>query len=212
MNSNAAKNDIVIGLKTEVSRQVGMKLHQNNISDHHLKSAVDSWKLLYSVGVRDELIELIWKNICDDDGFGNVYFNCMSADVGEVSVIKDYTNSKGITKLAHYSVNGCYIGSINQLGNEPVSYKGNFLITRKHFEIDLEKLPSFNTSLYGKPKIEELFTPKSNRVQPEQVKVKKVKKVTTKIFADFDFEIESEDEDEDVPLNQLISRQNAFRK
>lgn len=46
--------------------------------------------------------------------------------IGEYTRIKPYTNRRGKTHMAHYTINDKYYGSTENLGNKPVSYKGYF--------------------------------------------------------------------------------------
>jgi hypothetical protein len=40
--------------------------------------------------------------------------------------IKEYTNKGGKTHLAHFTMNGKYLGPCSKLGNEPIFYEGWF--------------------------------------------------------------------------------------
>jgi hypothetical protein len=53
-----------------------------------------------------------------------VYWNGDSKKIGVVSVIKDYTNKKGQTFKAHYTVNGKYYARAKN--DTPIGYTGNF--------------------------------------------------------------------------------------
>ena len=55
--------------------------------------------------------------------------------MGIKTIIKDYTNAKGVTKPAHYTQNNRYYGSTHALGKEPVYYDGKFLINREQFAV-----------------------------------------------------------------------------
>ena len=71
-----------------------------------------------------------------------------SSVFGITSVIKDYTNKKGITFKAHYTINGKFLKKVNskfqtsdgQNSSEPMSYIGNFRVCKKLFQIDMDKL------------------------------------------------------------------------
>lgn len=186
MSSN---DNEVIGLKTQVKRQVGLKNYETQVGNHNRKCMVDAWKCMYNVGIRNELIELIWRHISDENGFGNVWFSCMSADVGLMSVIKPYTNKKGQTQPAHFSINDKYIGSVSKLGNKPISYEGHFLVKRETFNLNLDELPNLRV-FNGEPLIQHLFIPKN-----------KNKKV-----------VSCDDDDEDEPIGNKLVRQSAILK
>jgi hypothetical protein len=66
-----------------------------------------------------------------------------SKRLGIYTTIGSYTNKKGTTSLAHFTENGNYIGSVAKLGSNPVSYAGNFRISRDLFIIDFSKLNDF---------------------------------------------------------------------
>lgn len=56
-----------------------------------------------------------------------------SFTVGEKSVIKEYTNKKGVKHMAHHTDRGKYLAPVTKLGAVPIYFQGNFLITPKHF-------------------------------------------------------------------------------
>jgi hypothetical protein len=224
-NANANNNvNVVVGLKTEVKRQVGMKKYEEKVGDYNQKCMVDAWKCLYAVGIRDELVNLIWGHISDQTGYGRVWFKCMSAEVGIRSVIKPYTNDKGITHQAHFSANDKYIGSVSKLGDRPISYDGNFLVNQRDFHLNIDALPNL-VVFDGKPLIHHLFVPKGrpNKVavappvaQPEPKAEKKVKKPKAekkvKFQEDEEVEFEIVDDSDDEPIGNKLKRQNAVRK
>ena len=47
---------------------------------------------------------------------------------GILSVIKDYTTKKGVTYLAHFSINGCFLRKVVGDDNIPTGYIGNLYI------------------------------------------------------------------------------------
>ena len=56
-----------------------------------------------------------------------------SYTVGEKSFIDTYTTKYGETFNIHYTIYGKWCGKVDALGAFPTYYKGNFLITPKHF-------------------------------------------------------------------------------
>lgn len=221
-NANANNNvNVVVGLKTEVKRQVGFKHYEENVGNYNQKCMVDAWKCLYAVGVREELKYLIWEHISTE--YGKVWFQCMSAEVGAMSVIKPYTNEKGKTHQAHFSANDKYIGSVSKLGDKPISYEGNFLIHKNTFRLNIDALPDL-VVFNGQPLIHHLFVPKYKQskvavappvAQPEPIKADKPKKEKAKkpkappLNMD---EFEIVDDSDDEPIGNKLKRQNAVRK
>ena len=94
------------------------------------------------------LVKVYAKHYCEEDIWEyiqeakwNTYVKIDSAKIGVLTTIAPYTNKKDETKPAHFTHNGSYIGSIKQLGDKPVSYVGNFRITKEHFEAYLPENP-----------------------------------------------------------------------
>ena len=59
MNANT-DNSLVIGLKTQVSRQVGLKKWEENVANYNQSHLLNSLKLFYAMNRNDELTEMIW--------------------------------------------------------------------------------------------------------------------------------------------------------
>lgn len=62
-----------------------------------------------------------------------------SSVFGITSIINDYTNKKGETFKAHFTINGKFI---KKVGNDtsPISYIGNFRVCKALFQIDTDEL------------------------------------------------------------------------
>jgi hypothetical protein len=223
-----ANVSIEIGLKTEISRQVGARNYERCVGNYNQVCMVNAWKCLYDAGVRDVLSEMIWEHISDKKGYGKTYYPCMSAEMGLLSVIKD-TDKKGVVKKpAHYSIYGNYVGSIKDLGPISTSYKGNFLVIRSDFNLNLDKLPSL-TPFDDKMELHKLFSIKNSPpvvakpkpvvaksppvvaksppvvAKPKPVVAKKKPKAVPKTAP-----IPADDSDEDMPIGLLI-RKKAVR-
>jgi hypothetical protein len=56
-----------------------------------------------------------------------------SSVLGVLSIIKPYTNAKGVSHLAHYSIYDNYIAPVSKMGAEPTGYQGMFAIN-KHLD------------------------------------------------------------------------------
>ena len=146
---------------------------------------VKSWKMLYNAGIRTELENMIWTYVES----GQFYKSTSTKLIGIKSIISQYTNKKGKSHMAHFTVNGCYLGPVSKLGEEPTYYQGNIHITKEHFVIDLSQFDTHTGIGFGGD-FSGLFV---NR--PTETKVNKsTKKRTGKKFVIIP---DSDDEDED---------------
>jgi len=117
------------GLLSVASQHKGtVGFYENTVVPHLEATLVKAWKNTLALPVED-----IWEYI--QEAKWNTYVKIDSAKIGVLTTIADYTNKKHETKPAHFTQNGSYIGSIKQLGDKPVSYMGNFRITKEHFEV-----------------------------------------------------------------------------
>lgn len=82
-----------------------------------------------------------------------MFISCDSSVIGELSHIKEYKTKAGKTFNAHFTIYNNYIGKCSELGNEPISYKGNFLY--KVYEKQFEKYQ--RAFIEGFIKLEDLF-------------------------------------------------------
>jgi len=71
----------------------------------------------------------VWTLVENQD----MWKDCMSASVGVLTTIGDYTNKKGVTMKVHYSENGHFIEKCKKGDEEPKSYEGHFKITKDRF-------------------------------------------------------------------------------
>ena len=79
-----------------------------------------------------------------------------SKALGIKTVIKDYTNAKGVTKPAHFTQNNRYYGSTHALGKEPVYFDGNFIIDDRRFAVVYPENPKkFSDFFVPKPTVDE---------------------------------------------------------
>jgi len=128
-----------IGLKTEIKRQSGLKEWEEAKGVYANKHLLTAWKTMLTIsGMEDKVEELVWDFVKSSKQ--PFWKKEKSGCFGIYSTIGEYTNKKGEKSLAHYTENGNYLGSVRNLGKEPVSYWGNFRITKERFELDLEKL------------------------------------------------------------------------
>jgi hypothetical protein len=92
-----------------------------------------------------------------------MYKKMDSSIFGITSVIGDYTNKKGDTFKAHFTINGKFIKKVGKEPN-PIPYMGYFKITKSTFNIDKDKLEEI-VELYDSVHDDEidytdLFSPK----------------------------------------------------
>lgn len=136
-------------LKSQISRQAGLRQYQEVKNDKLTQMLLDSWKCIKDF---DDLESLAWDYV---EGF-LVWKQCNSALLGIKTNLKEQVNKKGEKVLYHYTSNNCYYGTVKQLGTEPVFYDGYFRITRKDFKFNPLKLKKAKT-------ICELFEPETSQ-------------------------------------------------
>ena len=133
------------GLKIQIVRQVALKNDEAKKNARLTELLLDSWQNNKDV----ETVEcLAWDYV---EEFWT-WKKCDSALLGIKTTVREEVNAKGKDVLYHYTANGKYFGSATKLGNEPVSYEGNFHITRENFEFNRFKLSTATT-------IADLFEP-----------------------------------------------------
>ena len=203
---NTLQESKEIGLKTEISRQGGLKDYAKEERDHAECSLVDAWRTMHLAGIPIE--GMVWAHV--SNSLGSVNVKTQSAYVGVLTTIKEYTNKAGIVSLAHFSENNYYVASVKNLGSVPTSYEGNFTVTPDRFSLDLSRLAGLK-KLNGKFLLAHLFTPKfvgasAQPIAEAKLVAKKPKTIKTPAVA-----TTPEVDDEDVPIGKLV-RQNAVRK
>jgi len=213
-----------IALKTEIARQSGFKKYEEKVGDFNQYNMVLAWKTLapYNAPVVETMI---WEYISKHPS--GMWWKGSSHLLGVLTHIAPYTDKKGVSKPAHFSANDCYVGSVNELGDKPMSYTGNFKISPIKFNINLAKLADLR-HMNGAFFIEHLFTPKPElavadpkkheseavkafkklkEAKEAEKKAKPVKKTVPKKAPVATADSDSEDE----PIGKLV-RQNAVRK
>jgi hypothetical protein len=139
-------------LKGEIKRQVGLKNFEKDRGATTEKHLIKSWSVLSQTGVVWESI--VWDYIRENP----TRLKINSKDVAIKTHLDDYTDKKGNTKKAHYTINNVYCGSVYALGEEPTYYDGWFVVIEDLFEIDYEKLKTaenLNGVFIGKAKAAE---------------------------------------------------------
>jgi hypothetical protein len=215
-----------IALKTEIARQSGFKKYEEQVGNYNQFNMVKAWQCLapYNAPVVETMI---WEYITSHPS--GVWWKGESHLLGELTHIAPYTDKKGVSKPAHFSANDHYAGSVKELGDEPMSYTGNFKISPIKFNLNLAKLADLR-HMNGAFYMEHLFAPKpelavANPEKHESVavkafkqlkeakeaekKAKPVKKTAPKKTA----HVATADSDsEDEPIGNKLVRQNAVRK
>ena len=131
-NANSQSEKTIIGLKTQVNRQAGLKEYAKDSLKIAKLCLTKTWIILHGVnpiGVED----LIWEYVNEEGLFKKED----SKFLGKKTVIDLYTKKDGKTILAHFTENGNYYGSIKTYGKEPVFYTGWFLITPDNFKVEI---------------------------------------------------------------------------
>ena len=207
------------GLKTEISRQVGLKNYQGDIAQFNQNCLVNAWYMSYAVGgVRQELEEQIWEYV--ETTMGQMWWYGKSNLMGVLTRIDDYISKTKYkpdkTTKAHYTANKKYYGSVKIYGTAPVAYDGHFRITRSQFNIDLSILPTICKGLKEPCDFIKLFTPKPELFVPVPMKVILMcgsTNVVPTVPSDRRVLIIEEDYDsDDEPIGDKLKRQNAVRK
>jgi len=127
------KGDMERGLKTEISRQVGLKGYEKGVADFNAMNMIYAWGALIDNPILDTLI---W-NYVDKSA---LWVQLNSEKLGIKTIISDYTNKGGKKHLAHTTAYGHYIGPTTKLGNIPIYYNGNFRISKSQFKINKNKI------------------------------------------------------------------------
>jgi hypothetical protein len=178
---------------------------------------------------------MIWEFVAKHPA--GVYWKGSSHLLGQLTVIKNYTDKKGVSKPAHFSVHNCYVGSVNELGDEPMSYTGNFKILATKFNLNLAELADLR-HMNGSFFIEHLFAPKpelavadpekheseavkafkklkeAKEAEKTEKKAKTVKKTAPVKTAPAvsAVSVGADYDSDDEPIGKKMVRQNAVRK
>jgi hypothetical protein len=125
-----------------------------SVASRH-KSTVGYFKEKVVPYIEAGLVKAWKKNFCEEDVWDYIenaswgaWVKIHSSSLRIFTTIADYTNKKGETKLAHFTENGTYFGSIKQCGDKPVGYNGHFEIKKEHFEAYLPKDPKCITDFF----------------------------------------------------------------
>jgi hypothetical protein len=137
-NTNQNKKNLVVGLKTQVKRQVSLKNFENKKFSNALSAVFNAWREIRDNGLTHLLDTLIWTYI--ENLPSGLYKEMNSGLLAITTTIADYTTKTGKVNKAHYTANGKYLGSTKNLGDKPVYYDGHFKINKEDFLIDENKL------------------------------------------------------------------------
>ena len=126
------------GIKYQCARQ-------RNLKDQEIEKTMD---------LENRIVKMIIKYDDKDEAWSfaqhyKIYWYGDSKKLGIVSIINDYTNKKGKTFKAHYTINGTYIKKAEN--DTPIHYNGYFRITAKNFKYENNK---------NAKRVQDLFIPK----------------------------------------------------
>lgn len=171
-----------ISLKGEIKRQGFFKREALAAEDFNQTQLVNTWKLLLENRFYEQLDIMVWTYI--NNAPFKIYKKMNSKVFGQFTTIKDYTNKKGVTFPAHYTIHNHYIGPVSKLGNRPVPYDGNFAINREQFTLHIDRIAKL-TIFEGSYDLSKLFEPVS---------------------------IVDDDDDDDIPISQLVKKFTKLQK
>lgn len=140
MNSDE-QHDTVIGLKTQINRQVAFKKDAIKYGGYLEKQLILSWRMMLMNGVSREIVsELIWNMVDKSPNDYAIWTESKFVDV--YTTIGEYTNAKNKTHSAHFTQGGKYIGTVKKLGNKPLSYQMDVSVKRyrSYLEIDFDRI------------------------------------------------------------------------
>ena len=124
-----------MSLKSQISRQVRLKEHKEATLAQMTDLFVQSLGAMTHLSMAEEVVsKLVWDYV----DLNHLWWKGDSAKMNEFSIIKDYTNKAGKTFKAHYTVNDYYLCKAKE-DDKPISYQGNFPITRLCFDYSLTK-------------------------------------------------------------------------
>jgi hypothetical protein len=156
---------VEIALKSEVRRQVGLKHWEVNVGNHTQTHLVNAWKKMLVAGMEDEVSEMIWDYCLKSPD--KIWIEANSELFGVYSIIGEYENKKGYKSLAHFTENKHYLGSVLELGNKPIKYKGQFCLSKERFQLNIYKLPTLKY-LNGAYLLKHLFSPVECSLEKEE--------------------------------------------
>jgi hypothetical protein len=123
-------------------KRLATNTQQRNILDGMLKGANNKAKTLQEKHI-ETLGRLhkyegskILEEIFDFAVKNSMMIHCNSAVVGVKTTVAEYISKKGKLSMAHYTVYGHYLGSVRDMGEEPVYYNGNFSVKEHKAELE----------------------------------------------------------------------------
>jgi len=188
---------LVAGLKKNVVRFRNDASYYKKGLDYAEYNLLNSWKMLYNAGLRTEVETMIWTYVDKNDG----HRESLNADkvntpdacrvekkgssklIGRKTIIADYTNKKGKTHKAHYSYqvhNGCYLGPISKLGNEPIYFDVMVEVKKSNARLYINRLLKVD-------KISDLFELIEEEEEEEELVFNDVEIVEEITFDDIEF-------------------------
>lgn len=130
--TNNEKCSEIDGVKWNCKKQYNGKLNAMKRADEILNTSLEQ---MYLCGNKSGFRTML--------SFSNDFVRLYSKDLGKKTTIMKYTNKKGRTHDAHYTINLQYYGPVSRIGKEPVYYWGYFPCGRfaDSIPLNLEKNP-----------------------------------------------------------------------
>lgn len=139
--------DMMIGLKTQVKRQVGLKKNAVEYGEFLESQLISSCRMMLMNGIgRGIVSRFIWDMV--EKASINYMIETQSERIGVYTTIAEYTNEKGRKHMAHFTSSGKYLGTVKNLGDKPVSYKTYIDVEeyQSYLEIDFCRILSGETT------------------------------------------------------------------
>jgi hypothetical protein len=193
---------LVCSLKSAICRQTHKAKFNNECFVYASNQFLDVLKLAcLNKEIHTHIEAMVWE--CVDESPYQILKQVNSADLGIYSHIGKYVSKKtGKESLAHFTIYNSYLGSVNKLGDKPVSYKGNFSIKtfKEKFIIDLSVLDTCNnfTDLFVLKPLGEDDIPMSTMIEKRKAELKEK-------------ELQQVSKD-DIPMSAMIEKRKADLK
>ena len=168
------------GMVGNVNRK---RFEEQGKKDYNARHLLASWKMLHENGIDVTSIVSEYASKYPATLWGSA----VSSDFGVFTKISTYTNKKGVSHASHETMFGVYLGTASNMGDEPVSYKGNFPIIPIAFKVNARNLANAT-------KVEQLF--EAIPCDYRAVLAESMKPKTKPVVED----------DDDIPLAQLVKR------
>jgi hypothetical protein len=168
-----ANEDMIIGLKSNCKKGYAMAEFWQKSYEKSLVLTLKAWRLIEDI---EQVNPIAWETVSHYSHYKTIdseRIGLYSKIEGMIIPEKTYTNKKGVTKTtpeekvpSHYTQGGEYIGRVSTLGDKPISYKMELLITPHHFDFvrvgaTLEECFELKQKLQGLAGVKTKKVPKS---------------------------------------------------